>query len=301
MEHSSAGSTTPAILLTGASGYLGGLIAAVLLKETKARLVLPLRSQHTRESILSHLKSLVPPDSFDPERVVEIPLPPVSELGSLVPQLRGLGVEEIVQCAACLDYFDVKTLTEVNIELTQAFLELGKELALRRFIYISSAFSCGYARGLVSERLHSTPPSDPTHYTKTKREAEGLVARSGLPFLILRPSIVVGNSRHGGYRGKPFGIYQLAWACERLLTDHYAPQLHVVAPHTPLHLIHEDAFQSGFLGAYRHLPDGAIMHLVSKQETLPTARSLLEFWVEKVFRPQDVYYYGSMEDVSLET
>src|SRR5262245_33785811 len=132
MEMTSAGSTPSTVLLTGASGYLGGLIAAVLLRETDMRLVLPIREQHSRESLLSHLQSFLPENSFDPKRIEDILLPPAAELDSLIPKLKRLGVGEIIHCAACMDYFDVKTLTEVNIELTQSMLELGKKLEVRR-------------------------------------------------------------------------------------------------------------------------------------------------------------------------
>jgi len=49
--------------------------------------------------------------------------------------------------------------------------------------------------------MHAGDGEDPTEYTRTKRNAEELVATSGVPYLILRPSIVIGDSRDGRYFG----------------------------------------------------------------------------------------------------
>ena len=90
-------------------------------------------------------------------------------------------------------------------------------LDLERLYYLSTAFSCGYRSDRVPERLHPVPESDPTDYTWSKREAESILARSGVPFVIIRPSVVVGDSRDGRYSGKRYGVYQLWHAAERLM------------------------------------------------------------------------------------
>ena len=43
------------VLLTGATGYLGGVLAAGLLADPRTRLVVPVRLQHSRESVLKHI------------------------------------------------------------------------------------------------------------------------------------------------------------------------------------------------------------------------------------------------------
>ena len=119
-----------------------------------------------------------------------------------------------------------------------------------------------------------------TDYTWSKREAESILARSGVPFVIIRPSVVVGDSRDGRYSGKRYGVYQLWHAAERLMGVQYPPVIYAVAPpKNRLHLLHQDAFQAGFLACYRHVPAGRFVHLVSREETLPTLRDLYHLWL----------------------
>jgi len=181
--------------------------------------------------------------------------------------------------------------------LTQALLDVSKRLRVRRFIHLSSAFCSGYVDGLIREELHATPAVEPSPYTSSKREAERMVARSGLPYLIIRPSIVIGDSRDGHYSGKLSGLYQIWWAAKRYLFNRQTSAMHAVAPDIPLHVIHQDAFQSGFLGAYRHLPDGSIIHLVSRTQTLPTVRQVCDALITQYMPHRGIRYYERLSDI----
>lgn len=292
------------ILLTGGTGFLGGLLAAQLLVRTPHAILLPIRGHHRREELLARLKKLLL-ENQDPipenleERVSTFPLPPPEGWAELRGFLENKRCHEILHCAGCLDYFDKVRLKEVNLDMTSGLLEVGKSLSVNKFIFISSAFSSGYSENPVAETLHPEPPEDPTDYTWTKRHAEAQIGASGVPYLIVRPSIVVGDSRDGRYGGKPYGIYQVVGGYERLLSDRYLPTLHAVAPHTPLHLIHQDAFQAGFFAAYETLPKNSIVHLVSRPETLPTVRDLYSDWMEICAHPREVYFYQKISQVPL--
>jgi nucleoside-diphosphate-sugar epimerase len=297
--------TESATLVTGATGYLGSLIVVGLLRETRAKVILPVRSHHTREGVLEKIRAAFAAEGQEaaPEdlaRILTAELPAPGQYDRWIPFLEEQGVGEIVHSAGCLDYFDRQKLKEVNIDLTEDLIRVGKALGGSRFIYLSTAFSSGYTDGPIGERLHPEPASDPTEYTRSKREAEYLVAGSGLPFLIVRPSIVIGDSRDGHYDGKPFGIYQILGGYERLLTDRYLTSLHAVAPRMPLNLLHQDAFSAGFFAARRHLPSGSIFNLVSRQETLPTVRDLFELWMEISAHPEEVRFYPRLEEIPRE-
>lgn len=158
----------------------------------------------------------------------------------------GLGIMHAVHCAGCFDYFDTAELKRVNIGLTQMLLERCKSWRIERFIYVSTAFSSGYVEETVTETLHSGPADDPTEYIRTKRHAEGPVSTSGLPFLYLRPSIVIGDSRDRLYTGNRYGLYQLWSGIERLHCTRWEPEYHLVASDEPVHFIHQDGFQAAF-------------------------------------------------------
>jgi nucleoside-diphosphate-sugar epimerase len=295
----------PATVVFGATGYLGSLAAATLLAEERCRLVLPVRGERSREQVLRPIlaeceASGRPIESADLERLEVTELPGTAQIPQLADRFRDLGVNRIVHCAGSVHYFDRTRLVAGNVQLTDSIARLALQLDLERLYYLSTAFSCGYRAGRVPERLHAAPESDPTDYTWSKREAEYIVARSGVPFVIMRPSVVVGDSRDGRYSGKRYGIYQLWHAAERLLGSGYPPVIHAVAPPIRLHLLHQDAFQAGFLACYRHLPAGRFVHLVSREESLPNLPDLYHLWLRRCSPACTLLYYDSLEQVSVD-
>ena len=170
-----------AILITGGSGFIGRLTAARLLREGAQKIVLPVRAKHAIETLRAALAAELVAENADPklaERVTYMTLPETEAIMSLRPELEALGVSEIVHAAASLDYFDEAAAQAINIDLTAAILALGQALRIRRFIYISTAFSSGVVDGLIRERLPGPPTEDLTVYTRSKRAAEHLVAES---------------------------------------------------------------------------------------------------------------------------
>jgi nucleoside-diphosphate-sugar epimerase len=292
------------ILVTGASGFLGSLVAGQALRASAGRVVLAVRRPDARDEIVARLAAEAaaedrPLSETDRARIVIVPWPPPDGIAALAARLRTLGVRDILHCAGCLSYFNVVKLQEGNIELTRTLLDLGCRLDVRRFVFLSTAYSSGFTTRPIHERLHDAPGEDPTDYTRTKREAEWLVARSGLPWVIVRPSVVIGDSRDGRYGGKPYGVYQLWTAFERYLVDAFPPLLHVVAARVPTNFVHQDAFVAGFWAAYRELPDGTVLHLTSRDEGLPSMRDLWELWLT-LGGPREVHLYDRLDAVPMD-
>lgn len=291
------------IIVTGGSGFLGALVAAALLVDDSATVVLPIRPHHTDEDVYWHVGfgvSSLGHEFTDAhrKRLRLVRMSSLEELGQ-ARSLEDLCLVEIVHCAGCLDYFDRETLESVNVRLTAQVIELARRWRVNRFTYVSTAYSCGYIDGIAPESAHATPPSDPTDYTRTKREAEHLVAQSGLPFHIVRPSIVVGVSGVGSYTGKRYGVYQLWHGLERLMCRTWVPVLHVVAPDRKVHLVHQDCFQRTFLAARRHLPNDSFVHITTPVDRAPTMRQLWDLWIRECARPQEVVYYQGPHDLPM--
>jgi hypothetical protein len=61
-------------------------------------------------------------------------------------------------------------------------------------------------------------------------------------------------------------------------------------------VIHQDAFQLAFQAARRELPDGSIIHIVAK-DGAPTLRDLWDAWLERVFKPERVFYYDRVDEL----
>jgi long-chain acyl-CoA synthetase len=92
---------------------------------------------------------------------------------------------------------------EVNVEGTQRMLEfaqLAQERGgLRRYAQVSTAYVAGTHDGSFSESDLDVGQEFRNSYEQSKFEAEQLVRThgAGLPWMILRPSIVVGDRRSG--------------------------------------------------------------------------------------------------------
>ena len=190
-------------------------------------------------------------------------------------------------------------LVAVNVEMTRRFVDAAKRWGMRRFVHVSTAFAGGLVDGLAPERLHDDTAGDPTFYTESKRRGEWIVAQGEVPFVILRPSIVIGDSRDGHYLGPRYGLYQLWSGVERLLFEEWHPELAYVAPRTTIPLLHQDAFKTGFAAAWRHLPDGSICHLTSHGG--PSVVDLADLLVHSYLRPRTTRYYERLADVPLDT
>jgi nucleoside-diphosphate-sugar epimerase len=286
-------------LVTGASGYVGAMSVAALLAEGAPRVVIPVRARHTREQVLHTLRLELAAEGLgelDLEaRVCVVPWSALED-GSV---RAALGPEpfDLVHCAGSVSYFATEELEQANIALTEQLLAFARAAGAARFVYMSTAFACGYVDTPAPEALLDEPEGDPTHYTRSKRRAERLVAASGLPYLILRPSVLIGDSRDGRYAGKRYGLYQLWMGSEKYLTKKYFPVCHAVAPKARVVFVHQDAYKRAFIAALRRLNDGSVMHIVSQSGSTPTMREAQEMWFERTMRPQEVHYYPHVDDV----
>ena len=291
------------VLVTGANGYVGALVVASLLRDCAARITCLVRPQCSEADLLAAIGEEWEAQSHGrwsnavQARIRHLALPDdLADVAGLVPRLEG--VDSIVHCAGCLDDHDAAQLRSVNVGYTAHLLLLARRLGVRRFVYVSSAYSSGYQPHPTPEAPLADPVRDPTPHTRSKREAERLVAACGVPFIVLRPSHLIGTSDTGRYSGKRYGLYQQWIGLERLVCDRYHAEFHAVAPEVPLSLLHQDAFCSAFKAAFRWLPDGAFMNIVSEPDEAPTMRDLWDMWFD-VTRPATIHYYPTLGDVPL--
>jgi thioester reductase-like protein len=95
---------------------------------------------------------------------------------------------------------DDQLLRRVNVDGTRAVLELCAQASqLERLVHFSSAFVSGTRSGVVLEEELEAGQEFHNAYEESKFEAERLVRRSlgALPATVLRPSLVIGDSRTG--------------------------------------------------------------------------------------------------------
>ncbi len=201
------------LFITGGTGFLGREVLVRLLKKnTYDNIHLLIRSTHkqtARERLDELLDKIV--DGGVREKAGKVCHAVTGDL-----TLPGLGlsaierekmihnVGQILHVGASTDFSAPLDQSRLfNVEGTRNVLELAKLCqsngSLKRFDYISTAFVAGTKKGKVTEADLDRGQEFANNYERTKFEAEILVNdyKKHLPICIIRPSIVVGNSKTG--------------------------------------------------------------------------------------------------------
>lgn len=198
------------IFLTGGTGFLGRSIAATLLRnERVAKVVLLVRARSDEEATRRAIAAVTGADaSLGRERLSGRLIALPGDLtrsglgldGGSIESLTGR-VTEVIHCAGCVDFgLPLEETRNINLDGTRRVMELSMTMPnLRRVSHIGTAYVAGERNGMVYERDLDSGQAFGNTYEQAKFEAEQYV-RSIMPILpvdVLRPSIVVGNSRTG--------------------------------------------------------------------------------------------------------
>lgn len=202
-----------AIFITGATGYLGAHVASSLLERHSEPLNLLVRARDERDAELrlwqalqlhlefsrfhQHLRSRI--------RIFR---------GDLTSKLFGLSPDDyhalvgstdsIIHCAASLNRRSEKACLNVNLRGTLEVIKLAQAArdlhGLRRFSHVSTVAVAGQRQDeVVSEDAAiDWDRSDYDPYARTKKFSEHMVNEllPGVSHIVMRPSIVLGDSRH---------------------------------------------------------------------------------------------------------
>jgi nucleoside-diphosphate-sugar epimerase len=199
-----------AVLVTGATGYVGSYVAAALLARDETLLVLVrAASRAAAEERLWQAWQLHMDAAAFARHLGRVRIVPgdLTQPGlGLPPEDRRVLVEStssIIHAAAALNRRSERACLNVNVRGTLAILELARAAhehhGLRRFSHVSTVAVAG-------ERLHEVVREDDAidwnrrdydPYGRTKKLCEHLVREllPGVPRTVFRPSIVMGDSR----------------------------------------------------------------------------------------------------------
>jgi thioester reductase-like protein len=201
-----------AILLTGATGYIGAHVAANLLDEHGASLNLLVRARDPREAEdrLWHSLQL----HLDFKRFYEYLQTRIRIFrGDLTGTLFGLSTDDydrlvhttdsVIHCAASLNRKSEKSCLNVNLRGTLEVIKLGMQVdhyhGLRRFSHVSTVAVAGKRQDEVvaEDNAIDWNRSDYDPYARTKKFCEHMIRQllPEVPKTIFRPSIVLGDSR----------------------------------------------------------------------------------------------------------
>ncbi|OHX13422.1 SDR family oxidoreductase [Chromobacterium sphagni] len=205
------------ILITGATGFVGGALAANFLARG-ARVVALSRNDPDGMRTINAVVAAAQGCGLDIHGALESHLDVVNvDFATLDKELGGTelsGVTEVWHVAAEMSYSSHKLSQSfaTNVGNTGRLYETvcRHAPACRRFYYVSTAYVAGMAGGLVPEELHARSHMANT-YQVTKWSAEQslhlLFQRHGLPVTLFRPSVVVGHRRTGWALRNGFGFY----------------------------------------------------------------------------------------------
>jgi thioester reductase-like protein len=187
------------VLLTGATGFVGREVLARFLERGDSHVHALVRASDDREAALR-----LPEHERLSAWAADIERPGLGLDARGTDELAER-VSTVVHCAASVSFsLGLEESRRVNVEGTGRMVGLAERCAergdgLERFSYVSTAYVAGAHRGGFAEEDLDVGQSFRNPYERSKFEAEQLVRSraGGLPAQVLRPSIVVGDSRTG--------------------------------------------------------------------------------------------------------
>jgi nucleoside-diphosphate-sugar epimerase len=107
------------------------------------------------------------------------------------------GVDTVIHCAASVSFgLELEEARRINVGGTRHALAAA-ERAGARYVHVSTAFVSGRHQGVFGEDDLDAGQEFRNTYEQAKAEAEALVRASGASSVVLRPSIIVGESTTG--------------------------------------------------------------------------------------------------------
>ena len=183
------------VFMTGARGFLGrNLLEAAAKRFPQASFVLLVRSEKAAEDVRGKFQFL----GQDRLRIVQ---------GDIVQPGLGLAPGESARLSSATEVWHLAASTSFdereqdsihldNVVGTQNVLAAAQGMPkLERFVYVSTAYVAGTNLGPIAEDEMPERIGFRNSYESTKWLAEQTVRLSKLPFVIFRPSIIMGDSQ----------------------------------------------------------------------------------------------------------
>jgi NADH dehydrogenase len=148
------------ILVTGATGFVGGHLVKRLRKDG-LRIRAVVRTPAKAQALADLGVEVVPGD--------------ISDRASL--EAAAAGIERVIHLVGIIQEAPGATFQSVHVDGTRNLLDASKKAGVRHVMYQSAL---------------GTRPNAKSRYHQTKWEAEELVSKCGIPFTILRPSLIYG-------------------------------------------------------------------------------------------------------------
>ncbi|WP_292757123.1 AMP-binding protein [Methanobacterium sp.] len=276
------------VLITGANGFLGTQITRQLIKRDDLKIIALVRAESKEQALkrlerawydweeltasLNHQVKVVPGDitlenlGLDEDDYQEL----ASSINHIIHTVADLGL-----------HTPLEELRKTNLEGTCKLLELAHHAKdeFKGFSHISTAYIAGKQKGIILEDELTDQYGFWSNYEKSKYEAEIAVRKSGLPFTIFRPGMVVGDSKTGEIK-----TFNTVYALLKLyLTGRI--RLIPTSPSLTLNMVPVDYVACAVADlTFSPKVEGKTFHLTTPTSQLPTIRELLDLvqkWARK--------------------
>ncbi|GAB2859907.1 hypothetical protein GCM10022221_69350 [Actinocorallia aurea] len=268
-------------LLTGATGFVGAAMALELLDRTPddlrclvrgpdaATATLRLHNALSHAARLYGRADLIPAIAGRTRAVAG----DVTEPGCGVAPSALPPVTAVWHAAASLRFEDryAAEIHTMNVVGAGNVVDLAKALGGPPLNHVSTAYVAGARTGTVTETVADPAVRTHNHYERTKIEGELIVARSGLDWRILRPSIVIGHSRTlavTSYSGM-YGFLSALLVFRRTVERNFGHLLRFKAipliadPDAPLDFVPVDLVARDSVTVGLHGPSETVYHLTN--------------------------------------
>ena len=155
------------ILVTGGTGFLGKRLVQKLSEKHKVTVFS--RSRH--EDLPAH---------------VGFAQGDVRDAAALDKALKGMDV--VYHLAICINESD-PDMRDINVNGTKNVADVCRKHKVKQLIYMSSSGVLGETKIPAKEKFDYNPK---TGYERSKMESEQIIAKSGVPYTIIRTTIIIG-------------------------------------------------------------------------------------------------------------
>jgi long-chain acyl-CoA synthetase len=272
MQREKTGQPQGAVLLTGATGFVGSELLLRYVRQAGRRVYALVRGRDPGEAT-QRLRNAIAPlgEELPADRVVAVPAdlerPQLGLDARRRAQLAG-EVTDVVHAAASVSFsLPLAESREINVEGTRRVLDFAhlsqRRGGLRRLAYVSTAYVAGAHRGPFAEADLEVGQTFRNPYEHSKFEAERLVRRERrhLPTQIFRPSIVVGEAATGWT-----GAFNVLYTPLKAFVQGRLPVL-PARPSAPVDVVPVDYVADAIVDLADRPADDGTYHLVAGDRT----------------------------------